>query len=1002
MADVFAGIASHDIQTARKPLVPSPAPSGNGVCFPLAETDRTPDAMPKKMETAEELAAEIERLKTRYKPFLADCAAPLPCDRKKKELSSFSYRVATDYDLSHLPAILAGEGEWETVSVPHYGGPVGRATAYYRTAFRWERRENRSVWLHFDGVDYIAKVFLNGNFVGMHEGFFAPFEWDVTRYLCDGENTLLVCVENDFVYGGNNAPTYENERLEGDKLYAATGPGFDDPESGWHHCPPGMGIYQRVYLEERSSIFLSDLWVRPLPATSEYEIWCTVYNGGVRPPEDEVKIAFSVCGKNFSESVLSGFSYTPSAVTGVPDGGTVSAEDISALERDGKLQKAVLYTGENRFRIRFRMESPHLWNGETPYLYEAQARLLVGGAETDSLSSTFGMRDFRMGTEAGKNGMFFLNGESLRLRGANTMGYEQQDVMRGDDEQLLYDMLMAKACHMNFLRITQRPVQKEIYEICDRIGLMIQTDLPLFTNLRRTKFAEAIRQAEDMEKLIRSHACTILSTYINEPFANASGKPHRHFVRQELEDFFVACDKAVLLQNPDRVIKHIDGDYDPPSTDLPDYHTYTMWYNGHGIDMGRLHRGEWLDLPEGWYGGCGEYGAEGLDPVPLMRKHYPASWLPQSAEEEKTWTPSGILGSQSGNMFYFFYDRPDTLSDWVTASGKHQVTGTKIQTEAFRRNAAISTFAIHLFIDAFPAGWMKAIVDCERRPKPAFFAYRDALTPLMVNLRTDRFTCFSGETVTAELWICNDTHEVSFGHTVSLELLCGGRTVAEGQMEAKFGENAPFLQGTVTVTAPETDGRESVTLRAALKNASGDVLHYYDLPITVFAREEADFSPALFVGTEEYEKRKDELLALVSEGKTLIVTAENPGDYEIGGSTVHVKRCGMRPVHFVSRKTGHELVTGFQPDDFRFWYGDKEDRITPIARMTFLCDGFTPVLTSGNSLTASAWGQPLYPALCLAEKSYGRGKIVVSTVDFDGHLQNPVARIMKNRLAKFH
>ena len=57
--------------------------------------------------------------------------------------------------------------------------------------------------------------------------------------------------------------------------------------------------------------------------------------------------------------------------------------------------------------------------------------------------------------------MFFLNGRPIRLRGANTMGFEQQDVMRGDDAQLIDDILLAKLCHMNFWRITQRPVQQK-------------------------------------------------------------------------------------------------------------------------------------------------------------------------------------------------------------------------------------------------------------------------------------------------------------------------------------------------------------------------------------------------------------------------------------------------------------------------------------------------------------------------------------------------------------
>ena len=60
-------------------------------------------------------------------------------------------------------------------------------------------------------------------------------------------------------------------------------------------------------------------------------------------------------------------------------------------------------------------------------------------------------------------------------------------------------------------------------------------------------------------------------------------------------------------------------------------------------------------------------------------------------------------------------------------------------TEAFRRDDRMVSNAIHLFIDAWPSGWMKSIMDCKRIPKQAYFAYRDALAPLLVSLRTDRF-----------------------------------------------------------------------------------------------------------------------------------------------------------------------------------------------------------------------------------------------------------------------
>jgi hypothetical protein len=152
--------------------------------------------------------------------------------------------------------------------------------------------------------------------------------------------------------------------------------------------------------------------------------------------------------------------------------------------------------------------------------------------------------------------------------------------MNGDFRQLINDILLAKICHMNFWRLTQRPVQDEVYEYCDRLGLMTQTDLPLFGVLRRNQFAEAVRQSGEMEKLVRNHPCNVVNTYINESFPNAQGKGHRQLFRHELESFFQAATNVVWLQNPDRVIKPVDGNFYPPApTGLPDNHCYTCWYN---------------------------------------------------------------------------------------------------------------------------------------------------------------------------------------------------------------------------------------------------------------------------------------------------------------------------------------------------------------------------------------------------------------------------------------
>ena len=133
------------------------------------------------------------------------------------------------------------------------------------------------------------------------------------------------------------------------------------------------------------------------------------------------------------------------------------------------------------------------------------------------------------------------------------------------------------------------------------------------------------------------------------------------------------------ILNPERVIKHVDGDYDPPSETLPDNHCYCGWYNGHGLELGRLHRGYWMPLNRDWLYACGEVGAEGLDPADLMRRRYPAKWLP--GRDESVWTPDVIQGAQTGKFHYMWFDTQHTLEAWVRESQRHQAWATRLFAE---------------------------------------------------------------------------------------------------------------------------------------------------------------------------------------------------------------------------------------------------------------------------------------------------------------------------------
>lgn len=1001
MADRFASIAAGEIGS-REPLVRPKPIADNGKRFPLTDTTGVPGEVYKKATEKAELDAIIASLREKYTPFMKKCSPDVKSGREKTEISEFDFRAATADDRRDFSSVVSS-GEWEKVTVPHYGGPVGYAISYYKTVFTAAPQPEKALFLHIQCADYITEVYINGTLAGTHEGFFSPFEFDISELVKKGENTLLITVKNDFKYGGDSPRSTDFVHCEGDKLYAATGLGYDDPAEGWHHCPAGMGLCGKVYLEERERTFISDIFVRPMPGTSEIEIWTTVYRCDY-PGEDDISLSYSVYGENFNETVFEDKIYRPQTFHHADLGDVMTEADVGReTDEDHPVVFPKFYHGENTVKFRIKLSDFRLWTQDAPYMYSAQVSLYIKGRKIDSAEKAFGMRTFEIDGDGSPKGMFYLNGESIRLRGANTMGFEQQDVFRGDSEQLIYDMLMAKACNMNFLRITQRPVYEEIYDLCDRIGLMLQTDLPLFSVIRRTKFAEVLRQCEEMEKLIRSHPSCILSSYMNEPMANGNDSPFRHVIRSEQDMIFRACDDAVHMLNPDRAIKHIDGDYDPPDEGFPDNHCYCTWYNGHGIDMGSLYRGNWLGIKDGWYCGCGEFGAEGLDPVSLMRRRYPKEWLPQSPEEEKVWSPSKIVNSQTGNMHYFFYDTQNTLENWVNESRRWQERATRLQTGAFRRNPLMTSFAIHLFIDAWPSGWMKTIVDCERNPKPAFYAYMDELTPLAVSLRTDRKTFFSGEKAEIEIYICNDTHKSSGGHTIDIELIKpDGELVKKAVTPAFFGENDVFLQGKAAFRAPTVPKREKYVLRAILRDKDGKALHYADEILEIFPQEKVlDGSAVMIDGSEGLEDKIGDVLSALNEGKTVIIESLPAGEYKLGEVSFKIKSCGMRPLHFVSRNTSHPLVRGFEKDDFSFWYDEKSDMMTPLVRTTFTGDGFTPILTSGNTVSGSAWGKPLFPALVCGEIKIGEGKLIVSTLDIESHLANPAAVIFSNRLKNY-
>ena len=143
-----------------------------------------------------------------------------------------------EYDFDKAPTMQV-PGDWNTQDARlfFYEGAV-----WFKRSFDYHPTNNRRTLLYFGAVNYDAHVYVNGRKAGHHIGGFTPFNFDVTELLKDGENTVIVKVDNKrhaedvptqifdwWNYGGitrdvlliSVAPTYvENYKLSLDKASA--------------------------------------------------------------------------------------------------------------------------------------------------------------------------------------------------------------------------------------------------------------------------------------------------------------------------------------------------------------------------------------------------------------------------------------------------------------------------------------------------------------------------------------------------------------------------------------------------------------------------------------------------------------------------------------------------------------------------------------------------------------------------------------------------------------
>jgi beta-glucuronidase len=95
-----------------------------------------------------------------------------------------------DFDASeklHVP----GDWNMQRATLLFYENPL-----WYQRYFSYHKRANTRVFIYFGGANYQARVWLNGKKIGEHTGGFTAFNFDVSAEIIEGDNSVVVEVNN--------------------------------------------------------------------------------------------------------------------------------------------------------------------------------------------------------------------------------------------------------------------------------------------------------------------------------------------------------------------------------------------------------------------------------------------------------------------------------------------------------------------------------------------------------------------------------------------------------------------------------------------------------------------------------------------------------------------------------------------------------------------------------------------------------------------------------------
>lgn len=298
----------------------------------------------------------------------------------------------------------------------HYENPTG----VYRKKLALEKDGEREYLLRFDGVESAYHLYVNGQQVGYSQVSRNTSEFDISPYLHDGENEIIVVVYQFCV----------SSVLEKQDMWTLA------------------GIIRDVSLIRRPKIHLSDY----------------VIKAGL----DETYTEGNFSGKFYIENH-----------TEHPAEGMVSVLLLHQGEEICRAEQAVALEGNAGGELKLNVTVPEVlrWTAETPNLYRAVIVLSVSGTPVEYYSQQVGFRTIEV-----KNGLMLINGCYVKLRGMNRHDWSGERGRAIGREEMLRDLKLMKTMNINAVRTAHYPNIQEFYELCGELGFYVVSEADLECN----------------------------------------------------------------------------------------------------------------------------------------------------------------------------------------------------------------------------------------------------------------------------------------------------------------------------------------------------------------------------------------------------------------------------------------------------------------------------------------------------------------------------------------